>query len=275
MNNIPAKLTDEDYKFHLDLLTSSERRHEEELRTRITESGLFSFYGSRALISNFLAVLSYYLGFPEKSILYGREAVLASHEVFYREWQKVVSSGNHGDERPSVAYCRRNNAWEICVSAGLLWSSALHEWHAMRVIAEYLRDDPRLDPSLSNLERAWYIILAGACRGGDWRELLRWRMLIESSRQQKYCLLLACLEAMIAGDSSKAGQGMHEYIELFKSTDFKSENILMVMSLDGSILLNLAKYKGWELPVSEIARPFLIEFSEEQLTRSCSENSNL
>ncbi|MBY0586560.1 hypothetical protein K2X85_05255 [bacterium] len=235
------------------------------------ESWCYSFTSR----SNLLAILSYHLGLPEKAEMFGREAIMASHEQLYGNWQERIPSGNYHDEPPSVEFWRKYNLWECTVSTGLLWSSALKQWRAMILFAEYVRDDVCLDPSQSKQERAWYIIVSGVCKGRDWKELLPWRTLIESSRQRKHRLLLACLEAMMVGDPVKAGNSMEEYIKIFKKTDFKSGDMSKVMSLDGSILLNLAKYKGWELPVSEIARPFLIEFSEEQLTRSCSENSNL
>jgi hypothetical protein len=275
MTRTRANLSAKEYDFSFNFTKSLEEYQVEDLKTGITDFVITSFYGSRASMSNSLGILNYYLGFPEKAIVSGREAILASHEQLYGDWQKVVPSGNYHDEPPSVAFWRKYNSWETCVSAGLLWSSALHEWHAMRIFAEYLQDDARLDPSQSKQERAWYIILSGACRGRDWKELLPWRTLIESSRQRLHRLLLSCLEAMINGDSARAGKALEDYTILFKKADFKSRNMSKVMSLDGSILLNLAKYKGWELPVSEIARPFLIEFSEEQLTRSCCENSNL
>jgi hypothetical protein len=170
MNLIPVNLPSEERQKMFDYLKISENYYHEDLRSGITTNSVTCFYDFRASRSNTIGILNYYLGFTEKAALFGREAIMASHEQLYGDWQKVVPSGNYHDEPPSVAYWRKYQLWETCVSAGLLWSSALHEWHAVRIFAEYLQDDARLDPSQSKQERAWYIILSGACRGRDWKK---------------------------------------------------------------------------------------------------------
>jgi hypothetical protein len=218
------------------------------------------FYSGRASEFDLIAIVRFYLGFPDLAIANGRQAILAAHEHLYGDWQKTIPSGDRHNEPPSVEYWRKYQTWDTAVHAGFLWSLALHEWNAVMPFADYIKDDICLCVSQSKQERAWYIILAGAWKDRNWDELLPWRTLIESSRDRKHRSLLTCLESMMAGESAQAGEAFEDYIFRFSKTDFRSGDMSQKMSRDGSILVNLAKYKGWKLPVSPKAKPFLIEF---------------
>jgi hypothetical protein len=174
-----------------------------------------------------------------------KRAIEYSHEFFFGSWRES------GENSRSSDYWRRDWGWLHGYHAGLLSSLIVGDGDAAREISKYPDIDCDMNEFEVTKEDLMYLILLARWISGRNRRDANLYEQITRGRRRRAKLLLTCLDSLIAHDSPRFGTTITDYLKHFTKSE-SQPRIDKVVSIDGSILWNLADCNGLELPILEL-----------------------
>ncbi|MGL4513381.1 MAG: hypothetical protein ACRCT8_09850 [Lacipirellulaceae bacterium] len=176
---------------------------------------------------------------------YIKQGVRVAVDYFYGDYLRT-------DEKAARMMCKAPDneslSWCEVHREGLLLAILAEDPEAERRLVEWVEPWLPFDGggyAVKPEDNAFHKLLAEHLREGRFvTPALREAILAKRSKRPK--LLLACLEAVQAGDGVAFAKGFREYLAYFLKSDFDQRGFESLFSVDGSILVEVARRAGIE-----------------------------
>ncbi len=207
-------------------------------------ASLVSSYKSDLISASCRLCFDYYLLDKEENIeRYAKPMLDYAIEYFFGDWRKDTIV----EEQTGEEYFKRSELWISDFRESILWGSVLGEWNKIKEISKY-PDELCMEADFEPKETsAWYILLAIYLREGSLANADEYIGLIENGRKKREKLLLNVLRAITAEDEDGFANEFGIYMKYYKSREFPRDSVHETLAIDGTILFNLAKYKGMQV----------------------------
>lgn len=173
----------------------------------------------------------------------------------FGRWRDEIPSGSNGKSPPDRAWWDANWSWRRELEASLFCGSFIGAWDELKRIAEWLRDDVRLDIEQSKEDRAWLLIVAGVLKDRPWEEMGKWVTRIEQSHRKRERLLLAVLRAIVSSNQSDFDKALTAHFARYRRSELRSGlqsgNVMAFVDTIGTFLVHLAERNGLKANVPE------------------------
>ncbi len=210
-----------------------------------------------------LAFSHYLLDEVKEAREYAVQILDATDEYFFGDWRDRVRPRD--DEiRPDESnreWWHRHAVWRDEFREPCMWASCLGAWDRCRRWAGYLRDDVTFDVEQSAEDRAWYLIVAGVLLDRPWEDMKQFVEAIETGRRKREKLLLDTMRALTAGDNTAFNDALARHLAHYKSTDAKKRDRHERLAIDGTILVNLALYRGLDVKIPERVKDHIVDLN--------------
>jgi len=150
---------------------------------------------------------------------------------------------------------RQELAWIDPYREGMLLALCLGDEKAIQSLASYPDMDVRLDEFGYKREEAlYYILLASLIRGRDLdsENVKGWVAAIERGRCRRAKLLLQAALDLFRDQADAFRKSFTTYMKHFRKSEFDRQVFIYCMSMDGSLLWNLAVRRGLELELLDL-----------------------
>lgn len=179
-------------------------------------------------------------------------------DLFFGEWRQKVPTRD-GSIDPE--YWKLNSSWDNEFRETVLWASCLGDWGKAIKVAQYPTSECCNKYAIKNPEMNYPLILAAYIRGDSLESVQSSIEIVEKGVKKKEKLLLAVLMSIVKKDKEMFDKAFLEYMKYFKKKDAKSQLWTERLATEGTILFNLARYKGLEVDFPEKYRDHFICFS--------------
>lgn len=178
---------------------------------------------------------------------YARPVLDYALDYFFGEWQKR----HPVDGKIDADRLKRNMLWVDSFRGSILWATVLGEWDKTKEISKY-PDELCMEADFESKEKkAWYILLAIYLREDGIGNASHYVDLIETGKKKREKLLLNVLRMIIAKDAKGFAKEFREYLKFYKSHEYTQRQVSEKLAIDGTIMFNLAKYKGLQVEFPE------------------------
>ncbi len=148
----------------------------------------------------------------------------------------------------TVDQCRKEISWFDPLRGGLVLALLMDDEESAKTICEYPGADAvqqEIDGATEDHE--FFLLLAGYLRGASLDELKASSDVIESGRRRRPKHWLNILRAIDNGQVEEVTKALKQYLTYFRQTEQNAEYFIEAISLDASILWNLARIRGLEI----------------------------
>jgi hypothetical protein len=198
---------------------------------------------------NLVAIQFYLLDDLQNTRVWASKVLDYAAEYFFGDWRDRIPSGDYGNEPPNRDYWDRKATWRYEFQACLLWSSCLADWDGLRRFAAYLRDDVIRDVDQPNENRSWLLAVARVLQGTQLDQLAEYVAVIHQGTRKRERFLLAFLDAILNADDTALARATKDYFKYYKSSESKKQEITAKVAMDGTFLVNFARYRGRSIEV--------------------------
>jgi hypothetical protein len=194
--------------------------------------------------SNFIAIRYYLVDNKKGAENYAHPLLDYAIEYFFGQWRNEVPY----DGKIGVHYWKRS-LWVDEFREAILWGSCLGEWEKVKCIAQYPDDDCYTGTTAiyTGEIQAWYLVLAAVLRGDTLDTVSKYCKVIETGKKKREKLLLKVLRPLLKGDMDIANQEFAVYLKYYKRFEFPKKLVPETLAIDGTFLINYARYLGYEL----------------------------
>jgi hypothetical protein len=155
--------------------------------------------------------------------------------------------------------CRRRLEWVAAYREGLLCALLLDDGAAVLRLADWPGPDVnRKDLDFTPADMDYYILMARHLKGSPTPESPKLVASIEGGTKQRAKKLLKALQAIEACDSPRFGASLTRYLKHFWGYEAELDELGRSVSMDGSILWQVARRAGLRLPALAIEQQDLI-----------------
>ena len=199
-----------------------------------------------ALFSHFGADHKY---FP--TCEYARLGIASAEDYFFGDWREgfEMSPGN----ALTADQCRKEIAWFDPLREGLVLALLMDDEGSAKTICKYPSSDAvQQDIDGSKEDHEFYLLFSRYMCGEGLDELKASCDVIEAGRRRRPKHWLDILRAIDRGEIEGVATALKKYLVYFRKTEQNSNVFREAVSLDASILWNLARIRG--LLVHELAR---------------------
>lgn len=202
-----------------------------------------------------------------------RETPKLSGQFFYGNWRDEFvnweDDGNLPDPtKPwlksgplTVAECRDQLGWIDILRHGLFWALFFDDAEQLAKLVAWPDTDLREDEGLDDLTKAdcdYYVMLCKWLRGKPFDPDGPLTASIHSGTKKRPKLLLVTLRAIVRGDGPAYGKAMLDHLKHYQKSGFHTRSIRRCVSLDGSILWQVARRRGLPQPALPEALEHLV-----------------
>lgn len=218
-------------------------------------------YGGLITHGSMVAYCYYLEGNIDEAIEYAGKVASAAIDYFYGNWRNEALT----DEKTiDPVWWKRFASWIDELRASLLWSTCLKQWDKVAEIAKY--PTPECVEYLSikvNPYLAYYLCLAVVVRGEKLDQYQKYVEIVERGSRQKEKLMIEVLKAIDTQDKNAFDKAFQEYLKYYKKREFPKEVFDEKVTIDGTILYNIAKHDGLSVEFPEEYIDFYVDLKRE------------
>lgn len=172
---------------------------------------------------------------------YAREVVEDVLEFLYGDWRKTAKTDL---KIADPGWWQKHSSWMMPFQVGILWASALGDWKSLRRMAEFPQLDVDVSPGYTKADRDYYLAIACYLRDGENAEIAPLAARIQGETKLKPQLLLRVLQGIRRQKESAFNEALSAYLRYFRKSEFRKRMLTSLFAIDGTFLINLARYKG-------------------------------
>ena len=213
--------------------------------------------GSLVTTACFSALAAYCSDDKEAAKELAKKCVAYSSEFFFGSWRNEVLTDN-GNLDPE--WWRKNLRWVDQFRFAMCWAASLNMYSEAERLALYPREDSCARTELDEICAAFFS-LACILRGEPADAFAVQLSKGLGSTNEKARHLADGLNALAHKDDLAFQTAMDKYIAFYRTSEFDSNTITKIVSLDATILLHAGLNAGLRYELSDATRDYVIRFA--------------
>jgi hypothetical protein len=185
----------------------------------------------------------YYWEENDNAKKYINDLLIMTKDYFWGDWRSRYDISKRKPADPKT--WKSVEPWTTEFRNAVLWASCINDWKSVYKFAEYPADNCPLNRYEPRREGIWFLLLAAALRGEKREVLDQYADMIKNGKQNKYQkILLSMLYAVLEKDSASFNKELDAHLKYCEKYLFNSRDPRNKVTMDGSFLINYARYKG-------------------------------
>lgn len=188
-----------------------------------------------------VAICHYCLGNTSEAKRYAEKCVKHALEYCYGAWRgRILTDLKTLDS----VWWRIHATWVTPFREALCWATALGDWKAVQLLAEYPAKETRPGVDATREDAAACFALASLLRGSARSDYETCFGTIQKGKKEKPKLIADVVRALQAKNADQFQKCLEAYLRYFRKSEFKKTSLDKLLCLDGTTLLNLGLHMG-------------------------------
>ncbi len=200
--------------------------------------------GSKAALvddATFIALFYWCEGRSGDAKTYAAECVKHGVEYFFGKWREEIPTDL---KTRDAVWWRIHATWVTPFREALCWATALGDWKAVQLLAEYPAKETRPGVDATREDAAACFALASLLRGSAPSDYEACFGVIQRGKKEKPKLVAGVVRALQARNADQFQKCLEAYLHYFRKSEFKKTSLDKLLCLDGTTLLNLGLHVG-------------------------------